>query len=45
MICCNTCGMKIPGKDSCDFATIKKMVEGKEYVFCCPHCAEDIEEK
>ena len=45
MICCSTCGMKIPGKDSCDFAVIKKTVKGKEYVFCCPHCAEDVKEK
>jgi YHS domain-containing protein len=45
MICCNTCGMKMPGKDKCDFAVIKKEIEGKEYVFCCSHCAEEVEKK
>ena len=45
-ICCNTCGMKVvSGKDKCDFAAVTKVVEGKEYTFCCAHCADDVKEE
>ncbi|RMF91029.1 MAG: transcriptional regulator [Methanobacteriota archaeon] len=45
MICCSNCGMKIPGEDRCDLAVVKKTIEGKEYVFCCSRCAEEVESK
>lgn len=45
MICCNTCGMKMTGQDKCDFAAVTKVIDGKEYVFCCSHCAEDKEKE
>jgi len=44
MICCSNCGMKID-KDVCDFAVVRKVIEGKEYVFCCRHCAEEVEKR
>ncbi len=43
MICCSECGMKIASGDKCDFAVVKKVIEGKEYTFCCAHCAEEAE--
>ncbi len=31
---CEICNAEIP-VDKCPFATHKKVIEGKEYVFCC----------
>ena len=41
--CCSACGVEI--KENCEFATVKKVVDGKELVFCCIHCYEDFEKK
>ncbi|MFQ6064532.1 MAG: transcriptional regulator [Candidatus Bathyarchaeia archaeon] len=39
---CEMCNARIP-TDSCVFATYEKVIDGKEYVFCCAHCAEAFE--
>ena len=39
---CEMCDVKIPA-DRCVFATHKRVVDGKEYVFCCVRCAEAFE--
>jgi hypothetical protein len=41
---CEMCNAEIPG-DRCVFATHTKVIDGKEYVFCCVRCAEAIEKK
>ncbi len=38
---CEFCGLDIP-VEKCMFAH-KKIIEGKEYVFCCDRCSEDFE--
>ena len=41
---CEMCKAEIPA-DKCVFATHKRVIDGKEYVFCCIRCAEDFEKK
>ena len=41
---CEMCNAEIPA-DRCVFATQTKVVDGKEYVFCCVRCAEAFEKK
>jgi len=41
---CEICNAEIPA-DKCVFATHKKTIEGKEYVFCCVRCAETFKRK
>jgi len=36
---CEMCNAEIPA-DGCVFATHKKVIDGKKYVFCCVRCAE-----
>lgn len=43
MICCSVCGAAM--KDKCELATVKKVVGGKEKVFCCTTCYEASEEE
>jgi len=38
------CDAEIP-VDKCVFATYKKVIDGKEYTFCCAHCAEVFEKR
>jgi len=32
---CEMCNAEVPA-DRCVFATHKKVIDGKEYIFCCP---------
>jgi YHS domain-containing protein len=41
---CEMCDAEIPG-DTCVFATHTRVIDGKEYVFCCVRCAEAFEKK
>jgi YHS domain-containing protein len=41
---CELCEMEIPA-DKCVFATCKKVIDGKEYVFCCLRCQQKFLEK
>mgnify|MGYP001058421277 CR=1 FL=1 len=44
---CRMCGIEIPEGEAkkCVFASHKRIIEGKEYVFCCARCAETFKEK
>lgn len=39
---CEMCNTKVPA-DKCVFAVHKRIIDGKEYVFCCVRCAEVFE--
>jgi len=41
---CRMCKTVISEKD-CAFASYRKVIDGKEYVFCCERCSEDFEKK
>ena len=41
---CKMCKARVPS-DTCVFAIHKRVIEGKEYIFCCIRCAEDFEKK
>jgi len=41
---CETCNAKIP-TDKCVFAIHKRVIDGKEYIFCCIRCAEAFKRK
>jgi YHS domain-containing protein len=41
---CKMCKARVPA-DTCVFAIHKKVIEGKEYIFCCKRCAEDFEKR
>jgi len=41
---CEMCKAEIPA-GGCVFATYRKVIEGKEYVFCCACCAKRFEKK
>jgi len=41
---CETCNVEVPA-DRCVFATHRRVIDGKEYVFCCVRCAEAFEKK
>ncbi|MFQ6136905.1 MAG: hypothetical protein ACE5PM_06965 [Candidatus Hydrothermarchaeales archaeon] len=34
---CDACGVEIPVEE-CEFAQLKKVINGKEYYFCCYSC-------
>jgi len=36
---CEMCNAEVPA-DRCVFATYRKVIDGKEYIFCCVRCAE-----
>lgn len=36
---CEMCDAEIPA-EKCVFATYKKVIDGKEYVFCCLRCQQ-----
>jgi YHS domain-containing protein len=38
------CKTTISEKD-CAFASIKKVIDGKETYFCCEHCSDNYEKK
>ncbi|MEM2942112.1 MAG: transcriptional regulator [Candidatus Bathyarchaeia archaeon] len=40
---CSLCNVLIED-EVCQFAAYKKIVNGKEYVFCCQSCASKFEE-
>jgi len=44
---CRMCGIEIPEGEAkrCVFASHKRVIGGKEYVFCCALCAETFKEK
>ncbi len=37
---CSKCDLEV---EECVFATYKKVIDGKEYVFCCAKCAERVQ--
>ena len=39
---CEMCDAEIP-TEKCVFAAHKKVLDGKEHVFCCLRCAENFE--
>ena len=39
---CESCDAEVPA-EHCEFATHKRIINGKEYVFCCVRCAESFE--
>lgn len=41
---CVQCNMEI-ADDRCQFAVYTRVIDGKEYVFCCEKCAEQYEKK
>jgi len=41
---CESCDGKIKD-DKCVFAVTRRAINDKEYVFCCPHCADEFERK
>lgn len=41
---CEMCNVEVPA-DKCVFATHKRVIDGKEYIFCCVHCAEAVEKR
>lgn len=40
---CSFCKVPLEG-EVCQFATYKKIINGKEYVFCCESCVSKFEE-
>jgi len=41
---CESCQVKLPA-GKCIFATYRKVINGREYIFCCKLCADRFEEK
>ncbi len=41
---CEECGGEAAVED-CEFANLKKVIDGKEYSFCCYTCVKSFEEK
>jgi len=41
---CEMCNAEIPA-GKCVFATYKRVIGGKEYLFCCANCAEAFEKR
>jgi YHS domain-containing protein len=41
---CELCEIEIK-EDKCIFAICKRVIDGKEYTFCCPRCADEFERK
>ncbi len=41
---CDMCNVEVPA-DRCVFATHKRVIDGKEYIFCCVRCAEAFEKR
>ncbi|NWG11364.1 hypothetical protein HXY33_06440 [Candidatus Bathyarchaeota archaeon] len=41
---CEFCKAEIP-TESCQLATYRTVIDGKEYVFCCAHCAQRYKQK
>ena len=41
---CEMCNAEIPA-GKCVFAVHKRVIDEKEYVFCCVRCAETFEKK
>jgi len=40
---CELCGIKVG--DECVFAVYKRVIRGKQHLFCCTACADEYEEK
>ena len=41
---CDECGGNVKEED-CEFASLKSVIDGKEYSFCCHSCIKSFEEK
>ncbi|MGQ9565049.1 MAG: hypothetical protein ACUVT5_00690 [Candidatus Bathyarchaeales archaeon] len=41
---CDFCKSNIE-LDKCEFAAYRTAIDGKEYVFCCAHCAKQYKEQ
>lgn len=41
---CELCKIEIP-LDTCQLATHRTVIDGKEYVFCCVLCAQRYQQK
>jgi len=39
---CKLCDTEIES-ERCIFAVHRKVINGREYYFCCPHCADEFE--
>lgn len=40
---CEFCNVEIP--DVCQLATLRTVIDGKDYFFCCTKCAQQYREK
>jgi YHS domain-containing protein len=41
---CGDCGVELD-EEKCVFANEKRVIDGKEYVFCCKSCADTYEKE
>ena len=41
---CDECGGEVKPKD-CELANLSRVIDGKEYSFCCFHCSKEHEDK
>jgi YHS domain-containing protein len=41
---CEFCKVEVP-QEACKLAAYRTVISGKEYVFCCPKCAERYQQK
>jgi len=41
---CDLCNLEISG-EKCVFAVYKRVIDGKEYYFCCEHHADEFERR
>ena len=42
---CDLCETEICGPEKCAFAVVKRMINGKQYCFCCEAHAKEFEKK
>ena len=41
---CEHCKMEIP-QEKCELAAYKRVIDGKEYLFCCANCFQKYEQR
>jgi len=41
---CKMCG-EVAESEKCELASYQRNIDGKQYVFCCSHCADEFEKK
>lgn len=42
---CGVCEVVTDEEEKCIFANEKRTIDGEEYIFCCPGCADSFEKK